>query len=82
MAEQSVEEDFGVQGGQVLEVAQGDALGAPAVDLLEMLADVLVIARQVGGGNLDLTAAGNQMVIKITAPVCPEALADSFGVLE
>ncbi len=43
-------DDFGVEDGQVLEVAQGDGLATAGVDGRQVSADVVIVTRQVLGG--------------------------------
>jgi len=69
-------------GQEVPEGPQGDAFGAPVVDRLQVLTDVLIVPSQVSGGDRDLTAAGNPMVIAITVPVCPDALISARRVMQ
>ena len=74
----AVQDNFRVKRGQILKIAQGNRLGAAAVDDRQMSADVLVIALQVFGCDCDLTAAADQMVIEETPPRSVEPLGGAF----
>jgi len=45
-----------------------------------MLAKVHVVACQVISRSLDLTAATDEEVVKMTAPICPTAIIAFFGI--
>lgn len=80
--EEAIQDDFGVERGQILKIAQGDLFRAAAVDLLQVSADVFIVKCQILGGNFHLTAAGDKMMVEKTASVGAKAFGDLFAILQ
>jgi hypothetical protein len=70
----AVQEDLGIQRGEVLKVAQRYGLGLMAVYGFEVPPDVLVVALQVGERQLQLVALRREAVEDAAAALAVEAL--------
>jgi hypothetical protein len=59
----TVQDNFGVERGQILKVAQSNRLCAAEVDGRQVYTDVLIVAFEVLGRDFDLTAAETPLLV-------------------
>ena len=82
LGEAAVEKDLGVEGGEVLEVEQGDGLGALMVYGVQVVADVSVVPFQGFLRNFHIVAPGTQVLQDAANPLGVETFVRPLYVVQ